>query len=239
MSGIEVEVDIVKLELGNGIRNTLLVHGSRRLAEGDLGRVRHHVGQRIGLDHDGEGQVAALGHLGSEDVDVLGLVPLKTVLVALQLAGALAATAVPVGQVVQYKTDDLVLARLALPSASRGDGVVNGSQGCNVRDPEEGTELLDVASLAGVDSVAGLLEELVHRLELLGVLWVRGDLLAGEGVGVLLPLLEACPLVGECLNVAGEKRVVHPGKGGRGSQSCGGESDSECLATHDDGTEQK
>lgn len=89
VSSVNVQVDVVKLQTGDGMGNTLLVHGASLGAELDA-LVGDDVGQRIRLQDDGEGEVRGGGDLLGVGRDELGLVALEAVLVAAQLTRALA-----------------------------------------------------------------------------------------------------------------------------------------------------
>lgn len=81
MRRINVEVHIVELQLRDGIRNALLIHGRRLRAELDV-LVGDQVGQRVGLEHNRKGEVRRRADLLGVRLDELLLVDLEAVLVA-------------------------------------------------------------------------------------------------------------------------------------------------------------
>lgn len=98
--GVDVEVDVVELQLRDGVRDALLVHGRRLRAELD-GAVGDAVGQRVGLQHDREGEVVRGRELLGVRLDEFLLVDLEAALRAAQLAGRLTRRAVTVREVVE------------------------------------------------------------------------------------------------------------------------------------------
>lgn len=93
--------------------------------------------------------------------------------------------AVAVGEVVQHKTDDGLLAP-RLSSAGIADGVVDVAKEENVGDPDKGADLvLDVLHLGRVGLVSAGQEGLASPLERLAVLGVDEQAAANKGVAGL------------------------------------------------------
>lgn len=92
---------MVKLQLGDGMRDALLVDRRRLRAELNRLAVRENVGQGIRLHHDGEREVVGGGELLGVRLDELLLVDIEPTVGASQLACRLSRRAVAVGQVVQ------------------------------------------------------------------------------------------------------------------------------------------
>lgn len=204
MGSIDVKVDIVELQLGDGVRDALLVDGRSLGAELDSLAVGDNVGERVRLQDDGEGKVVRGRKLLGVGLNELLLVDFKTVLITLQLAGGFACRAVTVGEVIQnlfshispargaerinwtHQADDVLLAGLLLGSAGPLNGGVDARETLSVGDPNKGTDILDGANPGGVLLISRLLERGESLIELLGVVRVDVELAALErrrGIG--------------------------------------------------------
>lgn len=72
MAGVDVHGDVGQVQLLEGVVDALVVGRLRGGALGH-GEVRHHVGERVGLDHEDGAHVAVGDELRADGVDV-GLV---------------------------------------------------------------------------------------------------------------------------------------------------------------------
>jgi hypothetical protein len=181
VGSVNVKVGIGELQVGNGVGHAILVNWRGLGAQLDV-HIGDEVGQGVGLEHNGEVDVGRRGNLLHEGGDVLTLVTLEAAGGALELARALAGAAVAVGQVVQDKSDELILAGGILLHAGVGDGLVDERQVGDTGDPVEHAGVLDGPDLGSVGRVALLEEVVVNGLELSVVLVVGGQLPALKGV---------------------------------------------------------
>lgn len=183
MGGVDVQVHVVELEAADGGGDALLVDGLG-LGAGLDARVGDQVGEGVGLQDDGKRQVGRSPEFLDPGREVLGLVALEAPVLAVQLARALARTAVAVRQVVEHQPDDLGLARLRLHGAGLRDGRVDVGKAGNVGHPDKGTDVLDSPDLFGIGRVAAAHKGGVSLVQLLGPRGVRKQLLSLKGVGI-------------------------------------------------------
>jgi hypothetical protein len=176
-------VDVAGLELLDGVGNAVLLGLTGVLAEG--GGASDHVAHGIGLEDDGKLEIRGGLELLSERLDVLVAIPLEAILVQAQLTGRVAGAAVTVGDVVQNETDNGVLA-LLLGGTGVGNGLVDVGEEGNVRDPNEGADLLlNELHLVGTGLVSSGHQGQASLLERLAVIRVDEQAAARERVARL------------------------------------------------------
>jgi len=181
--GIDVQMHIRELQLRDGICDALLIDWRGIGAERDV-RVRHHVAEGIRLEHDRERQVWRLGQLPCVAVHEQRLVLVQPVVGGRELAGRGAGRAVSVGQVVQDELDDLLLASPALLGAGFRDGGRDVGEPGDGGDPNECAGPLDHGDARSVQGVIAGEERGLGLLQLLGVVAIRVEVLAQEGIHV-------------------------------------------------------
>lgn len=222
VGGVNVEVDVVLLELGDGMGDAITVGVNGTGAEGDV-EVGDQVSERIGLEDNGELEVLGGGDLLGVGLDELLLVALKAVLAAQELTGGLASGAISIGEVVKDETDDLLLAGRLLDTAGGGDGLVDSGELRETGDPDEGADLLGLKGAESVLDIALLEEALVGLSELVGPLGVDELGLANEGVGDV---------------ALGRGGLLGGGRDGS-HEGAGGQSGNQDVGTHGDGRSKK
>ena len=184
VGSINVQMYVGELQAGNRVSNARLVNRCR-LGTQLNAHVGHQVAQRVGLENNGKVEVLCCRDLLHIWLDELLLVSLEAVLLALELAGTLASTAVPVGQVVEDEADDLLLPCLLLHLAGLGDGSIDVGELGKLRHPHECADLLHPLHIFGVDLVALGKEGAACLLQLGGPYRVDELCLAGKGIDVL------------------------------------------------------
>jgi hypothetical protein len=110
MRSIKVQMNVGELQVGNRVCDALLIDWCG-LGTELVAHVRDGIAERVGLEDDGKSEVLGGAELLRIRLDELILVQLQTTLVAAQFSCAVASAAVPIGEVIENKTDSLLHTR--------------------------------------------------------------------------------------------------------------------------------